>query len=186
MFAPDEPTRSDAQARDARTAALTQVEAGQYEAALYFPPDFAARLDAFRQSVHQGVEARGNGDNRSEPAPPLKVPSPEIIYSTANERSQIAHARLSAVLQRWTETIGDENLAASGVSTRAIHPFALESADVADNTGHRGAALWSKTLPVLLLLWALTGRVLPGRRSVRRRKGTRHLGNPAEQSGPAE
>ena len=34
-------------------------------------------------------------------------PRPEIIYTTANEKSQIAFDRLSAVLERWTKRIGE-------------------------------------------------------------------------------
>ncbi len=161
VFAPGEAGKGGPDRLGPRAAAQAQVEAGSYEAALYFPADFAARLQAFRLAVHHAVEGRAKRGLGCEPTAPPKIPSPEIIYTTANERSQVAYVRLSGVLQRWTAVIGDENLAASGVSVRAIHPFALESADLAGASGHQGAALWSKTLPVLLLLWALTGAFYP-------------------------
>ena len=163
---------------DAKTEAYGLVQSGKYEAALYFPPDFAGRLDAFREAIHRRAESRTEGKNVAQPpsavqnrpgqpgaAVPqvevrLEVPSPEILYSTANDKSQIAHARLLAVLDRWTQRISDDNLATSGVSRIAMQPFLVESADVAD-ADYRGASMWSKILPVLLLLWALTGAFYP-------------------------
>ena len=115
------------------------------------------------QAIRRRAEDRAAGTRRraSDGQSGLEVPSPEIIYSTANDKSQIAFARLSDVLRRWTEQIGEDNLAASGVPPTAARPFAVGTADVADKTGHRGAAIWSKILPVLLLLWALTGAFYP-------------------------
>ncbi len=91
----------------------------------------------------------------------MEVPSPEIFYSTASDKSQIAFARMFDVLRLWREQVGDDNLAQSGVSALAARPFTVGSDDVADDSGHRGAAMWSKLLPVLLLLWALTGAFYP-------------------------
>jgi sodium transport system permease protein len=94
-------------------------------------------------------------------AVPLQIPSPEIIYTTANEQSQLAFARLTLVLQRWMEEIVQSNLAASGVPPTAAKPFTVETADVAEQTSLHGAAIWSKLLPMLLLIWAMTGAFYP-------------------------
>lgn len=165
-----------AKAEDSRAMARRAVQDGQYDAAVYFPPDFADRLEAFRAAIRRRAalqrEARGSAaEDDAQPsaatdAPvnldvPLQVPSPEIIHTTANEKSQIAFARLSEALRRWTEDIGQSNLEVSGVPAKAAKPFALETADVADDAGLRGAATWAKILPVLLLLWALTGAFYP-------------------------
>ena len=64
------------------------------------------------------------------------------------------------VLERWTEQIGDDNLATSGMPKALTRPFLVESADVAD-AEQRKASMWSKILPVLLLLWAMTGAFYP-------------------------
>jgi sodium transport system permease protein len=142
-----------------RAEAQSQVQSGKYAAALYFPPDFAARLEAFRATMGRQAEKR-TAKAAGPQAVRLEVPGPEILYSTASDKSQIAFARLSDVLRRWTDQIGDENLAASGVPKLATRPFLVESADVADKN-YRGASLWSKLLPVLLLIWALTGAFYP-------------------------
>jgi sodium transport system permease protein len=89
------------------------------------------------------------------------APNPLIIYSTAHERSMIAFARLSAVLRYWKESIVAEHLNASGLPAAAAKPFAPEEVDVAGDTGLKGAATWGKILPMLLVLWAMTGAFYP-------------------------
>ncbi len=187
--------------------ARAAVQRGDYEAALYFPSDFSARLDAFRENIrHRGelaaarigdpakehgdssqgvghsdrsekslVESRHNGILRcaqndvasgkqlrkqAASSKPLAVPSPEIIHNTTSEKSMITFARLSEALGRWMDRIGADNLHVSGVSAVAMHPFLVETADVSD-ARHREGAAWSKLLPVLLLIWALTGAFYP-------------------------
>jgi sodium transport system permease protein len=159
-FASEDPPTPGAAATDLRAEADAEVAAGHYEAALYFPPDFVGRLEAFRAAVRRQGRDRAAGRSRDEPAVRLEVPSPEIIHSTANEKSELAFARLAGVLQRWSEQIGEDNLIQSGVPKIAARPFLVGSADVADAT-HRGASFWAKILPVLLLLWALTGAFYP-------------------------
>jgi sodium transport system permease protein len=177
-FAAEAPSSLDKTPSDRKAEADAEVAAGQYEAALYFPPDFARRLESFRAAVRRQAHEEGkrgqspfvqstlravpaNGDRPLFPAAVrLEVPSPEIIHSTANEKSELAFARLTGVLQRWSEQIGEDNLAQSGVPKLAARPFMVGSADVADSQ-HRGASLWARILPVLLLLWALTGAFYP-------------------------
>jgi sodium transport system permease protein len=141
---------------DLRRAAYRRVESGEFEAALYFPADFGDRLEAFRKAIRQRMKSH----EPREATVRLEIPNPEIIYSTANDKSQIAFARLSEVLHRWTEQIGNDNLAQSGMPMIAARPFSIESADVAD-AEHRQASMWSKLLPMLMLLWALTGAFYP-------------------------
>ena len=126
----------------------------------YFPPDFARRLEAFREAVRRQTWDHGAGQARNEATVRLEVPSPEIIHSTANEKSDLAFARLAGVLQRWSEQIGEDNLIESGMPKIAARPFLVGNADVAD-AKHRGASFWARILPVLLLLWALTGAFYP-------------------------
>ena len=79
----------------ARAEADAEVAAGRYEAALYFPPDFARRLESFRAAVRRQAHVDAG------PALRLEVPSPEIIHSTANEKSRVglrpAHRPVAAL-----------------------------------------------------------------------------------------
>ena len=169
-FAPGEP-REDApetaeMLADPQGHARRLVQSGAYDAALYIPPDFDRQLDGYQEAIRRRAAAlvRGmrDGDVAGEAAEaPLAVPSPEIIYNTANEKSLIAYARLAGVLRRWTDQVGAGNLAAGGLPVEAARPFQFESADVADGAGLRGAATWAKILPMLLVLWAMTGAFYP-------------------------
>ncbi len=147
-FFPAEP-QDGRQPLDPREEARRAVKAGRYDAAIYFPDDFARALELVRRTI----EERG--------ARQVKVPQPEIIYTTANETSQITFARLSGVLNRWADKVADQNLIAGGISISAAQPFDIGKADIAGETAYRGAALWSKILPVILLIWALTGAFYP-------------------------
>ena len=163
-FAADEPKENN----DGRPCSLSdplenarlQVQSGRYDAALYFPPNFAERLSRFRQTIQDRAHNSQSGAVAAE-EDSLAVPKPEIISSTANEKSQIAYARLSEVLRQWTDLIGKKNLEASGLPVETVKPFTLISVDVAKDNGFRGAAIWAKIMPMLLLLWALTGAFYP-------------------------
>jgi sodium transport system permease protein len=130
------------------------VEQGECETVVYFPPDFAERLRAFRESL-------ADREDGSREAEELAVPSPEIYFNTAKEKSQITHGRVSLVLDRWREEIGRQNLATSHLPESTAKPFNVAEHDVAEEGGRRDAAVWSKLLPFLLLIWALTGAFYP-------------------------
>ncbi len=161
-FAPTEPRADGPAPQDTREAAWQAVESNQYDAALYFPPDFSDKLDAVRETLRNRPPRSEDADSQvvEEDFGPA-VPSPEVVYSTAIEKSQIAFARLSEVLRAWKEEVGVDNLVVGGVPPVAVRPFSLESADVAKETALQGAARWSKILPMMLVLWAMTGAFYP-------------------------
>ncbi len=162
-FAGDEPAGPGQSPPDLRARAKAAVLQGQCEVALYIPPDFADRLARFQQTVRQQVaETLSRSGSTVAPwALAAPVPRPEVFYTTAERRSQTAFALVSAVLSKWTENIGRQSLEAAGVPLAAATPVEAEAIDVAEETGHRGAALWASTLPVLLVIWALTGAFYP-------------------------
>ncbi|MCL2641888.1 MAG: CPBP family glutamic-type intramembrane protease [Phycisphaerales bacterium] len=73
----------------------------------------------------------------------------------------MANARLKAALQRWDERLGEFYLRQCGVDPGIASPLKIATTDVSAATEFRGASFWSKFLPVLLLLWALTGAFYP-------------------------
>lgn len=160
-FSPEEPKENAPDLSNRREDALEKVRTGQYDAALYFPPDFAERLNNFRQTIEERFRNPDRLNNGAAEENILPMPKPEIIYSTANEKSQIAFTRLSDVLREWTDLIGQKNLEAGGLPIDTVQPFKLDTADVARDSGYRGAAIWAKIMPMLLLLWALTGAFYP-------------------------
>lgn len=171
-----------------RALAEEALRTEHYDAVLYFPPGFAAQLADFREGIRQQIaaglsseanseakpgsekspeEAGEDASQKQQPTPRTVVvsrsaiPSPRVYYSTANDRSQTAYRRLVELLDRWTDQVMVANLAAARLPPDAARPFVFETADVAVQSGFRGAAVWAKILPILLVMWALTGAFYP-------------------------
>jgi sodium transport system permease protein len=64
------------------------------------------------------------------------------------------------VVNAWKSQIVRENLLASRVPASVARPFELKPFDVADQFQQQ-ALLWSKILPFVLFIWALTGAFYP-------------------------
>jgi len=129
------------------------IQKGDFDVVVYFPPDFAAELANFRHQLNE----RGEQD---ETTVPVKIPEPTIFSDTANDRSKIAFGRVSPILQRWRQLIIQDSLHESDIPASATAPFEVVVADVAQENTKR-AAFWSKVLPFVVLIWALTGAFYP-------------------------
>lgn len=138
---------------EAEETARRAIQQADCDAVVYFPHDFAEKLAEFRREPPSDATSQGPEK--------LEVPEPRIFYNTAKERSTIAYRNVLDVLQRWRESLGRETLVALGVPELTARPFDVADEDVAEITGRRGAAIWSKILPCLLLVWALTGAFYP-------------------------
>ncbi len=150
-------------AMDSPAAARRAVAKGDYEAALLIPPDLGQRLEEFREAVQTQSEQprRGEGKAAAFSGSVAAIPKLEIIYSTAYQKSQLAFLPLSDMLRQWNEEILKSNLAAARLPESLAAPLETEAVDVANETGYRGAAVWSWLLPIILLLWAMTGAFYP-------------------------
>jgi sodium transport system permease protein len=131
------------------------IQNGDYQAAVVFPADFAKQLTHFRSSLRQH-SSKTSTDGQLEAA----VPNPVIYCNTANEKSHLAYTRLNTVLRSWAEAVAKQNLKDSQLPEEVAQPFEFKQADVA-GAEQRTAAMWSKILPFVLLLWALTGAFYP-------------------------
>ncbi len=131
------------------------INAGRYDAAVFFPPNFSQQLALARQEM-----APPDEDGKPAPATAIAAPEPAIYFNTASDKSRIAHDRTERVLQRWRELIVRENLRSSRLPDSAAQPFQLQRTDVAEEVSRR-AALWSKVMPFVVLIWALTGAFYP-------------------------
>jgi sodium transport system permease protein len=139
---------------EVRERAQAGLRAGRTEAVLYFPPDFAEKLNAYRQKLDDRL-AGGDAPTAFEPAP-----SPIIYYNTAKEKSQIALRRTNDVLDAWSRDISRAALEPWGLPAATGSLFKVSASDVAAK-GHKDAAAWAKVLPFMLLVWALTGAFYP-------------------------
>ena len=137
---------------DLRTAAQRDIAAGLCDLVVCFPPDFAARLAEYRHTKSPA------GERPTEAA--REIPEPLIFLDSANEKSKIARARIEDVLQRWREKMVEANLRERHVPAAATRPFEVKPDDVADDS-RKAAAVWSKILPFIVMVWALTGAFYP-------------------------
>ncbi len=140
----------------ASSALAARVEgdlaAGAFDAVVYFPPDFASQLATFRQ--------RRTQEDADRDSAKAAAPEPQIFLSTASDKSRVARDRIWNVLDQWRTTIVQDNLRQNNLPIAAAMPFEVHNHDVAEETGKR-AVIWSKVLPFVLLVWALTGAFYP-------------------------
>ncbi len=128
-----------------------KIEDGAYQAAVVFPPDFGARVAAFRRQLEQPAL----GEAAADP-----LPAPEILYVSSKKKSQIAQARLRYVLANWRDMLARQMLREARVPQHVAEPFVVAERDVAASH-FRSAALWSTVFPFMLLIWSLTGAFYP-------------------------
>ncbi len=118
---------------------------GDYDVVVYFPPRFREQL----------IEYTTGGDETHQ-----RPPRPQLFFSGAKDRSRVAFERVSVVLDRWRAAFIEKTLQARHVPIAAAEPFVIGDQDVAESSGRR-AAMWSKVLPFVLIVWALTGAFYP-------------------------
>lgn len=121
--------------------AQTDIRLGVCDAVVYFAPNFSEQLDEFREGK-------------------AKAPQAQYIRDTAKDRSKIASQRIELVIQQWKRSLVDRNLESKNISAAAANPFEVKYVDVAEPSRRR-AAIWSKILPFILMIWALTGAFYP-------------------------
>ncbi len=136
---------------DDRMKARDAVEKGKFDAVIYFPSDFSEQIEEYRNGSGLQSSSDDEGDD---------VPQPTIIYDTAKDKSNIAHDRLSSVLGRWRESLVKRHLKEQKLPPAVAKPFKMVRSDVAKKEERR-AAIWSKILPFVVLIWALTGAFYP-------------------------
>jgi sodium transport system permease protein len=130
------------------------IQAGDCDAVIYIPAGFAAELERFQRRYSAG------GDEEPGLEKPAPIPQPIIFTDRASDKSRIASSRLETVLSRWRKAIVRRNLEDRHVPAEATEPFEVASSDVAEEISLRAAA-WSKLLPFVVVIWALTGAFYP-------------------------
>ena len=130
------------------------ISGGDADVVLCFPEGFGDSLTDLRS----GLEESRSGEQRGPPA--VRAPGPIVLSNLAREPSQVARMRVDRVLNNWKERVVRRNLSASQVPVEAIQPFGVDHVDIAPPE-RREALLWSKVLPFIVFIWALTGAFYP-------------------------
>ena len=136
-----------------RESIQKRIVSGEFDAVVLFPSDFGRKLDQFRDHVAKRDRDAGQ---------PLtaKVPEPELFYNTASDKSRIAYERVDSILRGWRDSIVVATLKTNKIPVATTKPFSVINTDVAEEDSRR-AAVWSKILPFVVLIWALTGAFYP-------------------------
>ena len=116
-----------------------------YDAVVYFPPSLPTGCRPIRPTALRRQ---------------IEPPRPEVFFSSAKDRSRVAYERVATMLDRWRAAIVEQTLVQRDIPVAAATPFQLVNQDVAEISGRR-AAMWSKILPFVLIVWALTGAFYP-------------------------
>ncbi len=140
---------------DPTELARQEMLAGGYDVVVYFPPDFADRFARYRAAVGQSRDGKPPSNPKT-----FELPDVAVFPNLARDSSRAAYRRVTDVLVRWREAIGRETLESNHLPATAARPFKIATLDVAEKSQHSAAA-WSKILPFVLLLWALTGAFYP-------------------------
>jgi sodium transport system permease protein len=83
-----------------------------------------------------------------------------LVSNMARDQSSIATSRMTALLERWWDHWRSQQLTAAGFPEMLSTPMELEHVDVSASSV-RQAVRWSKILPFVMLVWALTGAFYP-------------------------
>jgi sodium transport system permease protein len=140
-----------------------RLKTGDVQVVLYFPPDFGQRLSELRGQLQKTAGRRGpqNSAASNEATPSAHdIPEPELLYNSAREKSRVAYMQVERVLDIWKAQVVRENLLASRIPTNVARPFQLVPQDIAE-IRQQQAVMWSKVLPFVLFIWALTGAFYP-------------------------
>ncbi|TWU60673.1 ABC-2 family transporter protein [Rubripirellula tenax] len=114
------------------------VRDGAFDVVLVIPPEFA---DAAKRSSDELASVR-------------------LLYNVASDQSMVARDRVTRILTNWQSGWVKNRLVDSGIDIRMLSPFKLSDIDIAPERT-RETALWSKLLPFIMLVWAMTGAFYP-------------------------
>ena len=160
--AADEAESSDAVAKSHEhdmELAEERLKSGDVQVVLNFPPDFGDRLRELREQIKTRA-ASDEPANVEKSTPTITIPEPQLLFNSGKEKSRVAHMQVEQILDFWKSQIVRENLLASRVPANVARPFELKPHDVAERRQQQ-ALMWSKILPFVLFIWALTGAFYP-------------------------
>jgi sodium transport system permease protein len=141
-------------------AARDHMERGEYVAIVHVPDGFREALAHFRQTRASQATAAGERPERQVREETAALPAPQVLFNAADDRSRITGARVGRVLSNWRREIVRQYLVAQDLPAVVTEPFEIREVDVSREASRR-AAFWSKVLPFVVFVWALTGAFYP-------------------------
>lgn len=143
-----------------RSSSSAAVQLDQVDAVLIVKPDFTQRMQDRLAAQTNGDREEKTGEEAEQAKAPEANDGLELVANLARDHSQLAQLRLQRVLDAWQQAWVSNELAEAGMSPRLVEPIKLAHTDTAPVSVRR-AMLWSKILPFVMLVWALTGAFYP-------------------------
>ncbi len=120
---------------------------------IVIPRDFKQNLDRLRTEL-------ARRDVADVAVPAFDFPRPLIVQNSADEKSVIAHSRVTKVMDEWERSLLREYLRDSGLPEDLPTPVKPTELDLAERD-QVSANVWAKLFPALLIIMALTGAFYP-------------------------
>ncbi len=157
-------------ANETRLAEETKrLETGECDAVWFFPASFVVQtnerlLQAMTyapttdviSSTDSTADER-NTENIRDMEESFQGDSPVIYWTTAIQRSMLARQMLENFWNDWNTAYRTRRLEAASVPDSLSEAVAMADVDVAMWRKLRGAAIWSQILPLMLILFVMTG-----------------------------
>ncbi len=139
-----------------RTQARIELASGQYDLWVFIP-----KGGKIQPSGNRDQNITANGEELEATISNVDgIPSLYILGNRASERSLLAERRFRTMLAHWQQRWLKEQLRTHDLDPRLADPISVATSDIAP-PDTRSALLWSKILPFVMLIWALTGAFYP-------------------------
>jgi len=137
------------------------LHSSPFDAVLVIDPSFRNKL---RETALTAAAVSSESQSGTNSTAPASTGSGEqgllILTNTVRDQSSIAQARVSHVVDRWWDQWRMQALVRAGLPATLSSPLPLGLIDTSP-PAVRQAVRWSKILPFVLLVWALTGAFYP-------------------------
>jgi len=150
---PAELLRLESELRDLGEPLGALFSSSGIQVLIVIPRDFKQNLDRLRTEL-----TRRDATDASVAA--FDFPRPLIVQNSADEKSVIAHSRVTKVMDEWERSLLKEYLRDSGLPEDLPTPVKPTELDLAEQD-QVSANVWAKLFPALLIIMALTGAFYP-------------------------
>lgn len=84
----------------------------------------------------------------------------QVFSRASNDKSRIAAQRIESIFSRYRDQLASRNLKKKAITAAELRPFKVAKIDLSSEVSKR-AAVWSRVLPFVVFIWALTGAFYP-------------------------
>ncbi len=126
-----------------------------FQVLIVVPKGYGEAIKSMQEQIKARAEGAESGDT-----PIATVPSITIVRNSADDKSNVAFARIQKALASWEDAIRRHCFEYASLPIELEHPAHLKYVEVAREE-QVAASVWSKMFPALLVIMALTGAFYP-------------------------